>query len=450
MPAAKPVKVFYSYSHRDEDLRNELEKQLTLLRREQVISTWHDRKIEPGTDWQNEISTHLDEADIILLLISADFLFSDYAYEIEAPRAMQRHRAGLARVIPIILRDVDWTAAPFSNLQALPRNALPVTSWPNKDEAFADIARGIRAVVERMCSTTDSADEEVSASSERDVDIPRLLPYMCDRSEQEAELTAALQQHQSTMPRRPFVCVIHGDEFECHSEFLYRMGYTVIPRVLNLEAKQVSLEEYQLPWPSRTVPINRYAKVFASNLGIALLQNSAALPQDVVKYIATHEKPVFLVSHLLTEDFLGVGPELFREFLKFWNTWPDLPPGRTVINCVCVKHQRLDHMGILNFLQKLKMKRCHAELLDYIKKPDFTSYDALGGVVLTELEAIRRTHVEAWSRLKEVRQRYQIEEKDIRALYQQAEVVSADGLISMEPLAEQLRVLITKSQRQRY
>ena len=107
-------------------------------------------------------------------------------------------------------------------------------------------------------------------------------------------------------------------------------------------------------------------------------------------------------------------------------------------------------MGILNFLQKLKMKRCHAELLDYIKKPDFTSYDALGGVVLTELEAIRRTHVEAWSRLKEVRQRYQIEEKDIRALYQQAEVVSADGLISMEPLAEQLRVLISKSQRQRY
>jgi hypothetical protein len=156
-PLIEPIEVFYSYSHKDEDLRNELNKHLTILRRQGVIREWHDRQITAGTEWAGQIDEHLNSADIILLLISADFLFSDYCYDIELKRALERHEAGEACVIPVILRPVDWKGAPFGKLQALPKDAKAVTKWPDRDEGFADVAAGIRKAVEDLCNTRNVA-----------------------------------------------------------------------------------------------------------------------------------------------------------------------------------------------------------------------------------------------------------------------------------------------------
>lgn len=144
------IEVFYSYSHQDENLRNELVKHLSSLKRQGIVSDWHDRMIEAGDEWRRQIDSHLETAEIILLLVSADFLASDYCYEIEMKRALERHEKGEARVIPIILRRVDWTSAPFAKLQALPKDAKPVTSWADRDEAFENIAKSIRRVVESL------------------------------------------------------------------------------------------------------------------------------------------------------------------------------------------------------------------------------------------------------------------------------------------------------------
>ncbi|MCY4553967.1 MAG: TIR domain-containing protein [Candidatus Poribacteria bacterium] len=148
------VELFYSYSHRDEELREQLENHLSILRRQGVITDWHDRKIGAGREWEGEIHEHLNTAHIILLLVSADFLASDYCYDIEMNRAMERYRTGEARVIPIILRSVDWQEAPFGKLQALPRDVRPVTKWEDRDEAFTNIARGIKKVVEDLNQRT--------------------------------------------------------------------------------------------------------------------------------------------------------------------------------------------------------------------------------------------------------------------------------------------------------
>jgi hypothetical protein len=145
------MKLFFSYAHKDETLRNDLETHIKLLQRQGIIDTWHDRDISAGTEWAEEIDTHLNAADIILLLISSDFLASDYCYEKELTSALDRHNNGQARVIPIILRPCDWETAPFGKLQALPiahgAGAKPVTQWDDKDEAFTAIAKGIRQAV---------------------------------------------------------------------------------------------------------------------------------------------------------------------------------------------------------------------------------------------------------------------------------------------------------------
>ena len=178
------LKLFFSYSHKDEALRDELAKHLSILERQGVISSWHDRKILPGEEWDYQINDNLNTADIILLLISSDFLFSKYCWDVEVKKAIERHDAKEACVIPVILRSVDWSGAPFAKLQALPKNAEPVVSrnWHNQDEAFTDVARGIRTAAEKLKKERDERRQK------QDADKLRLR-------EQEEEIRK-LQQHQ--------------------------------------------------------------------------------------------------------------------------------------------------------------------------------------------------------------------------------------------------------------
>ena len=150
---SQPISVFYSYVSIDEDLRRELETHLSLLQKQRVISGWHQRKILAGSDWQDEVDRHLIEAQVILLLISVDFLASDYCYSVELKRALERHRAGEARVIPILLRPVFYESAPFSMLKMLPRDNLPITKWGNRDEAWVDVVRALRLVFADLSRT---------------------------------------------------------------------------------------------------------------------------------------------------------------------------------------------------------------------------------------------------------------------------------------------------------
>ena len=132
------IKIFYSYSRKDLDMRNTLEDHLSALREAKRIETWHDLELEAGTEWESAILHKLDTADIILLLISSSFIASKYCYGTELKRAIARHDAGTARVIPIVLRPCDWNHSyvPFSKLNVLPDQAKAISSWTDPDEAF--------------------------------------------------------------------------------------------------------------------------------------------------------------------------------------------------------------------------------------------------------------------------------------------------------------------------
>jgi hypothetical protein len=140
--------VFFSYSHKDEALRDQLEAHLALLKNQGLIEAWYDRRIVAGDEVDDAIFTKLETADIILLLVSSDFLSSSYCYSREMIRAMERQDAGEARVIPVILRHCVWQSAPFGKLKAAPRDGKPITSWPDKDEAMAEVAKEVGKAVE--------------------------------------------------------------------------------------------------------------------------------------------------------------------------------------------------------------------------------------------------------------------------------------------------------------
>lgn len=146
--SSQTVNVFYVYAPEDEDLRRELEDQLGLLRQLGLIKEWHSGKISAGTEWESEIRKHWQQAQLILLLVSASFMASQ-TYE-AAKEAMTRHQAKTALVIPIILRPVDWRGAVFDQLNVLPRNKKPITSWARRGEAMLDVAQGIREVIESI------------------------------------------------------------------------------------------------------------------------------------------------------------------------------------------------------------------------------------------------------------------------------------------------------------
>ncbi len=152
------VKIFFSYAHEDEALLNQLKSHLRPLQRQGIIDVWYDRDISAGTEWEREISQHLDSSQIILLLVSPDFMDSDYCYSIEMKRAIERHDRGDAIVIPIILRHVLWKGTTLGKLKALPTDGKPVKSWLDPDEAFFNVADSIRELAEKLSTETQKSE----------------------------------------------------------------------------------------------------------------------------------------------------------------------------------------------------------------------------------------------------------------------------------------------------
>lgn len=159
---AKPIRIFFSYAHEDEKFREELEKHLSFLKRSKKIIGWHDRRISAGANWEQEINDNIDQSQIILMLISPDFINSDYCFETESIRALEKHGKGEALVIPIIIRPCLWTETPFKNLQALPTDGVPVSTASNPDEAWLNVAQGLLEVVNQRLERNTVVEDEIA------------------------------------------------------------------------------------------------------------------------------------------------------------------------------------------------------------------------------------------------------------------------------------------------
>ena len=170
------VKVFFCYAHEDEPLLKTLKKYLTPMQRQGLIAIWYDRDISAGTEWAQEISEKLNTSQIILLLVSPDFMASDYCYSIEMKRALERHQRKEARVIPVILRPIDWQDI-LGDIQALPTDAIPVLSplWHSPEDAFYDVAQGIRKVVMQLTPPPAVASPAVTSEIPQEMATPGVI-----------------------------------------------------------------------------------------------------------------------------------------------------------------------------------------------------------------------------------------------------------------------------------
>lgn len=165
------VKIAFSYSHADELLRNELEKHLSALKRQGLIDTWHDRRILAGQEFDDEINRNFETADIILLLVSPDFIASDYCYNVEVSGAIDRHNAGKVKLIPIILRPCDWHDLPFGRILAATKDGKPITHFPSYDDGFLEVVTAIKKAIKPI------GNNEVNQTITRSIELKTSSNY---------------------------------------------------------------------------------------------------------------------------------------------------------------------------------------------------------------------------------------------------------------------------------
>ena len=182
----RPVRVFISYTHADEAHRQRLEVHLAPLRREGLIDAWHDRLIAPGSDWEAAIDRNLSEADIVLLLVSADFVASDYCFKKELRVAMERHERGDVLIVPVFVEPADLEGLSLAKLQGLPRDGAAVSTWRNRDEAWLEVAEGIRQAIATLSTEVTRRHHVAKGHSPSDLAqlrrvLTRLYPAASDR-----------------------------------------------------------------------------------------------------------------------------------------------------------------------------------------------------------------------------------------------------------------------------
>ncbi len=194
------VEIFCSYSHQDDSLRKEFENSVALLRRQKLVQIWHDRQILAGEDWAGDIDEHLNSADMITLFVSADFLASDYCYDKELSRALEREKQNEVLIVPIIVRPCDWDDAPFAHLQVIP-SGLAVTSWTNRDEAWKSVAvslKGtVRKVLSRKLETLEKLQSSVRASASDEAQARAVFAQMARDSAAQTERWRIMAELQS-------------------------------------------------------------------------------------------------------------------------------------------------------------------------------------------------------------------------------------------------------------
>ncbi len=373
-----PAKIFISYAHRDKEYLDDIIAHLSNLRSQKLISDWHDRRIDPGDEWADEIDQALEDAHIILLLISARFMSSEYCTAREMHRALERHANKEAVVIPVILSACDWEGAPFSKLQALPASATPIKQWPDRDMAWKDVVLGIRRVLRPASPKAQAAGAP-----------PMRVHHRCNRGPQAEAFEKALERHAERFPDRPMIALIHGEEAECPDLFLDRLQDEILPELLDLPLDKFFWGEPPGPGDSH----QRFWKELGKQWLGRRFDAEAAARDAVLGEISLRGGHFLIRLQWYAEKFSSAQSEGLANFLRFWEGWPPLPENRKVICALSLVYSAAkDTRSKLLFWQKSPAER----LREWVKEREGDEAAAGLLAVLPELRPVEHYEAKEW------------------------------------------------------
>lgn len=445
----QPVEVFISFSQEDKRSLSRLEKSLAVLERQRIINISHGNRIEPGKDSAREISRLMENAHIILLLVSADFLNSEYSYSADLAHALERHAHGEAQLIPIILRPCDWEGAEFRGLAALPEGARPVSSWPTQDEAFANVAKSIRSLI--LDGVKIDAPKTTSHLKRR---VPDLLLCLCNRIEQEESLSAIFSTENFDQ-HRPLVCFIHGGVNECHEMYWSRLQLNSLPRLLGGgKFGEHSVHPIFLRFPRGVQSAEQGFSRLRSTLAEKVTRRRQASDEEIARSLSQIRAPIIIHSYLSAANWEHHYPEIINAFIRYWSAFPDLPTTQLVI-CLFVIYRETaaahSQTGAVLAGRRVDSAR---RARNYLNSLDLNGYVGVCGGVLPEMQAVLLEDAENYFRDDE----YFIElckrhspsfcnvpgaVEDIRSYYDGFGIEDADG-VPMRDLANELRKILEK------
>lgn len=440
MGQKKPFKVFISYDREDEEFMSQLERHLAFLRREQQIEFSDSYATEAGEDVAKDIRSHLEESKLILLLISSDFIASESCYEFEMKQAMACHKAGTAKVIPIILRACIWQDLPFGELQVLPKDKKPIKESTNPDKVFKEIAEEISQVINIAQGNTERGHQFLESRP-----IPELLAFLPNRDEQVDQVETTLQKLLCLSPPRPVVYITHGDEAQSHDRFLDCLKDFYLPNSLKEEFSPIT--EYALWWPTKLRNLSEIDNRLRKYLAEVVLQDGFASKEKVNERLAAHPGSVLVHTTLNTESWEKYGFQLVEAFLNFWQQWPLLRSRQKLIICLLIKYQvKKDSKWLKRYRFRSLNLKVERKLEEFSEK-GAQSYDRLITTVLPKLTNVKQLEVEGWA-YKEVTRRFLGEQgpanliSEIRSLFEDWEKRTSASDIPMDDLAKLLENLL--------
>ena len=443
----KPIQIFYSFAQQDAVLCEQLERHLVTLRRTGTIIDWHDRLVHAGEEVQAEIDKHLRTADIVLLLISSDFLASSYQQDDEMKLIIERYEAGELDVVPVILRSCEWEQMPFGanrtlgNLKPSPARDKPVISsaWKYPDEAFKQIAQDIRTRVETARTGKVGIPQ---------IPVPdaNLLPYLCNRSEQEKSFVKSVKEWRKERINRPLVTIVHGDDDGCHLMFQRRLRDVTLPRQLAPQSDSGPIEDFPVSLPRNYKSDKQVADFLWSELGRTLANDSEASIETVITALASYETPVMPYSFLYSEDWEPHGGKLIKAVLNFWNAFPNTPPAKLVF-CLFFEYKTADGLEVEGFAETNQKVRTYFSALER----RLGEYPNLQPALLPELPGVPEREVLMWITNREYFRGYcKYHPRDFCRVQAIVDGVKEtyrkySGSMPMQPLAGELLTLLDRN-----
>lgn len=223
--------------------------------------------------------------------------------------------------------------------------------------------------------------------------IPALLPYLNNRSQQKDELAEVLSLCQNDLHRKPLVGIIHGDEHECHDKFLEKLQLDLLPELLNLAPGNDTIERLRLNWPSPRAELLQRINSFKRELSHSLTQRSDSSPEKLVEALNRKRAPLLIYTTLSAGLWQKNEPELIEHWLEFWNTLPERVTGNKLLVFLCISYRNTRGMS---WPQAFRYSQVNKRSRDFVEHLNLQKFQQINGLALSELKCIPYEELDAW------------------------------------------------------